>query len=206
MAVDLDQVEMRQAIDQAGRGDLANAPKIIGVNLVDLATDKLFGAGRDAVEHLIVAIEVMNGAENEIELVPIFLDPRPSRCGRFRIVIELNAGADFDVGIRRAQFVDFIEIDSGVIAIVIGKGDVGQPACARAIDPWLEKLLGVRAEPDGPADASGNRKKALKSCSGIGDPDQSLASVIISARSLTARSGISGGCAARDIGERKLRR
>src|SRR6266403_1065853 len=41
MAVDLDQVEMRQAIDQARRGDLANTPKIIGVNLVDVAAGKL---------------------------------------------------------------------------------------------------------------------------------------------------------------------
>ena len=53
VAVDLDEVEMRKAIDQAARGDLADAAKIIGVDVVDIAAGELFGAGRDAVEHLI---------------------------------------------------------------------------------------------------------------------------------------------------------
>ncbi|PYJ86077.1 MAG: hypothetical protein DME70_08680 [Verrucomicrobia bacterium] len=60
MTVDLDQIQMRQAIDQASRSDLADAPKIIGVNIVDLATGELFGAGGDVVEHLVGAIEVMD--------------------------------------------------------------------------------------------------------------------------------------------------
>ena len=125
MAVDLDQVEMRQAIDQARRGDLAEAAKIIGVNLVDLAAGELFGAGRDGVEHLIGTIEIVDGAEDEIEAVPVFLHPRATGRGCFRIVIQLESGADFDVGIRRAQFVDLVEIDPGVITIVIGERDVG---------------------------------------------------------------------------------
>src|SRR4051812_17377223 len=45
IAVDLDQVEMRQAIDKPARGDLANPAKIIAVDFVDVATAKLFCAG-----------------------------------------------------------------------------------------------------------------------------------------------------------------
>ena len=79
MSVNLDQIEMRQAIDQASRRDLANAMEIIRVDLIDVATGKLLGAGRHAVEHLIRALEKVNRPEDEIEPVPILLDPMPSR-------------------------------------------------------------------------------------------------------------------------------
>ena len=143
VAVNLDQIEMRQAIDQASRRDLADAPEIIGVNLIDVSTGKLFGAGRHAVEHLVVAFQVVHRTKNKIELVPVLLDPLPARRGRFRIVIQFKAGADFDIGICRAQFFDFAKIDPFVIAIVIGKGDVSQPDAASMIDPGLEELLAI---------------------------------------------------------------
>src|SRR6476620_10793068 len=88
--VDLDQIEMRQAIDQAGGGYLADAAKIIFVNLVDASPDKLTCAVRHAVEHLVRIVEVMNRAQNEIEPVPVFLDPGAAGRGRFRIVVEFN--------------------------------------------------------------------------------------------------------------------
>jgi hypothetical protein len=60
VAVNFDQIEMRQAIDQPGRRHLTNAPEIIGVDLIDIATGELPGAVRNAVEHLIVAFQVMH--------------------------------------------------------------------------------------------------------------------------------------------------
>ncbi len=56
-------------------------------------------------------------------------------------------GANLHVGISRAQFFDFVKIDSFVIAIVIGKSDVGQPAFPGVIDPGLEEFLSVRLDP-----------------------------------------------------------
>jgi hypothetical protein len=41
----------------------------------------------------------------------------------------------------------FIEIDPGVITIVIGKRDVVQPAFPRAIDPGLKQRLRVGLNP-----------------------------------------------------------
>ena len=146
MAMNLDEVEMGETIDQARRGDLANAAKIIRVNFIDIAFGELFGASRHAVEHLIGAVEIMDRAENEVEPVPVFLHPRAPGCGSFRIVIELNPGVDLHLRIRRAQFIDLVEIDPGVIAIVISKGDIGQAPGARAIDPRLEKRLSVRLD------------------------------------------------------------
>jgi hypothetical protein len=46
---------------------------------------------------LIGPIEIVNGAEDEIEPVPIFLYPRAPGGGRFRIVVQLEAGANFNV-------------------------------------------------------------------------------------------------------------
>ena len=80
MAVNLDQVQMCETIDEPGRGNFAHAAKVIRVDGVDVAIDKLRRARRHAVEHLIVAFEVMNGTENKIEPVPIFFDPLASRC------------------------------------------------------------------------------------------------------------------------------
>jgi hypothetical protein len=146
MTVDLDQVEVRQTIDQAGRDNLADPAKIIGVDIVDVAAGELFGAGRDFVEHLIGAIEVMNRAKNEIEAVPVFLHPGASGSRGFGIVVQLEARADFDVGIRGAQFDDLVEIDSGVITVVIGEREIGQAALARAVDPRLEQRLSERLD------------------------------------------------------------
>jgi hypothetical protein len=42
------------------------------------------------------------------------------------IIIELNARADSQIGVSLAQTIDLIEIDSGVITIVIGKSNIGQ--------------------------------------------------------------------------------
>ena len=63
-----------------------------------------------------------------------------------RIVIELNAGTDFHVGICGAQFVDFVEVDPFVVTIVIGERDIGEAAFAGAVDPGLEERLTVRLD------------------------------------------------------------
>jgi hypothetical protein len=89
----------------------------------------------------------MDGPENEIEPLPIFLDPRATGSGSLGVVIQLESGANFDVGICRAQFVDFVEINSGVVTIVIRERDVDQTAFAGAVDPRLEQRLSERLDP-----------------------------------------------------------
>src|SRR5687768_2072896 len=116
---------MGEAIDQAARRHLANAAKIIGVDIVNIAAGKLLGAHRDSVEHLIDTIEKMDGTEDKIEAVPMLLDPPAASHGVDGIVVELDAGANFHVGVRGPQFVNYIEIDSFVVTIVISEGDVG---------------------------------------------------------------------------------
>ena len=59
------------------------------------------------------------------------------------IVIQLDPGADLEIGIRRTQPVDLVEIDTAMIAIVIRQGDVAQANLARVVGPWLEQFLGV---------------------------------------------------------------
>jgi hypothetical protein len=85
----------------------------------------------------------MNRPEDEIEAVPVFLHPLATGGRSFRIVIQLEPRANFQAGIGAAQFVDFIEIDPGMIAIVIGKRDIGQPALPRTIDPRLKQRARV---------------------------------------------------------------
>src|SRR4051794_10531830 len=60
MAMDLHQVEMRKTIDNSSRRHVADAPKIIGVNVIDIAPGKLLRAFRHRVEHLVRPIEVMH--------------------------------------------------------------------------------------------------------------------------------------------------
>jgi hypothetical protein len=75
MPVDFHEIEVRQTIDKTRRGDFSHAPKVIGIDFVNVASDELLSAVRDAVEHLLRIVEVMDRPEDEIELVPIFLDP-----------------------------------------------------------------------------------------------------------------------------------
>ena len=86
----------------------------------------------------------MDRAENKIEPVPIFFDPLSPDDRRLRIVIELDAGANFDVRISGAQFIDLVKIDSAMEAIVISKRDIAQTAPPRAVDPWLQQIPRIR--------------------------------------------------------------
>jgi hypothetical protein len=79
----------------------------------------------------------MNRAENEIEPLPILLDPfSPNRAG-FWIVVELNAGTNFYVRISFPQPIEFVEIDSGMITVVIGESEIGDAPAPRRVNPWL---------------------------------------------------------------------
>ena len=189
MSVNLDQVQMRQAIDEAGCRHLANATKIIDVDLIDVATSKLLRTGRHAVEHLIGAVEVMDRAENEIEFVPVLFHPASAGGGSLWIVIELDPRANFHVGISRAQFFDLIEINSGVIAIVIGECDVAQSNTRARDQPTVATASAYKAAPDVPADACDNRKRDARRYFAV-----------------TAPSKISAGCAGLDIPGKKHRR
>src|SRR2546423_11149803 len=75
MAVNFNEIQMREAVDQTACRDFAHPTKIIGVEIVDVTSFELRGAGRNAVEHLHRIIEVMDRSENKIELVPILFDP-----------------------------------------------------------------------------------------------------------------------------------
>src|SRR4029453_16555577 len=80
MTMDFYEIEMSEAIDKAGRGNFTNTPKIICVDGVDISAIELFGAGWDAVEHLILAVEEMDRPQDKIELIPMLFDPfSPSR-------------------------------------------------------------------------------------------------------------------------------
>ena len=54
----------------------------------------------------------------------MLLNPVAARCRMNRVVIELDTGADSQIGIFFAQPIDFIEIDSLVVPVVIGKSNV----------------------------------------------------------------------------------
>ena len=143
MAMDFDKIEMRQAINQTRCGDLANTAKVVFINFVDVAPNKLFRAVGHAVEHLLRIVQVMNRAENEVEFVPIFLDPLSARARSLRIVIELDPGANFHIRIDGAKFIDLIEVNAGMVTIVVGERDVVQAARTRAVDPGLQQFLGI---------------------------------------------------------------
>src|SRR6266571_698337 len=121
MTVDFDQIEMGETINQPRRCYFADATKIVGVNRGDTPAFELRGAIRHAVEHLIGAIKEMNRAQDKIELVPMFLNPVSASRGVNWVVIELDARPDLQIGISFPQPIDFIEVDSGVITIVISE-------------------------------------------------------------------------------------
>src|SRR4051794_18707463 len=108
---------MGKAIDQTARRHFANTPKVIGIDLVDVAAFELCGAIRHAIEHLIVAIQKMNGPEHKIELLPMFLNPVSTSCRMNRVVVELDPSADPQIRIFFAQTIDFAEIYTGVITV-----------------------------------------------------------------------------------------
>ena len=99
------------------------------------------------IEHLVVAIKEVHGAQDKVEFVPMLLNPFSAGRRVDGIVIELNASADSQIGISLPQTIDFIEVDSRVITIVIGKGYVGQTDLTRRIRPGLKQRLRVMLHP-----------------------------------------------------------
>ena len=100
-----------------------------------------------AIEHLVVAIKEVHGAQDKIEFVPMFFDPFSAGRRVDGIVIELDASADSQIGISLPQTIDFIKIDSGVVTIVIGEGDVRQRELTRRIRPGLKQFRCVSLHP-----------------------------------------------------------
>src|SRR5437870_7623579 len=125
MTVEFDEIQMGEAIDQPRRCDFADTAKIIGVNCVHTLPFELRSAVRHAVEHLIRTIEEMNRAKDKIELVPMLLNPVSASHGVDWVVIELDARADSQIRIFFPQAIDFTEVNSGVITIMISESDVG---------------------------------------------------------------------------------
>ena len=89
----------------------------------------------------------MDGTEDEIEPLPILFDPFSSSRACFRIVIKLDPGANFYVGIFFTQTIEFVEIEAAMIAIVISKSDIEDSFGPRRIDPRLQKRLSVALDP-----------------------------------------------------------
>src|SRR4029453_8452702 len=88
VTMDFYEVDMSEAIDKPSRGNFTDTPKIICIDGVDISAIELLGAGRDAVKHLILAIEEMDRAQDKIELIPMLLDPfSPNRCGDGVIIL-----------------------------------------------------------------------------------------------------------------------
>ena len=59
------------------------------------------------------------------------------------IGIKLDTGTDSQVGISFPQPINFIQIDSCVVTIVIRKSDILQPYSARRVRPGLKQRLCV---------------------------------------------------------------
>ena len=108
---------------------------------------ELLSAIWHAIEHLIVAIKEVHGAQDKIEFVPMLLNPFSAGRRVDGIVIEFNASADSQIRISLPQTIDFIEVDSGMITIVIGKGDVDQTELTRRIRPGLKQRRRVTLHP-----------------------------------------------------------
>jgi hypothetical protein len=149
MAVDLHQVDVRKAIDEPARRHLAHTPEVIGIHLVNRSPGELLCSFRHGIEHLVRPIQIMHGAENEIEALPVLLHPRPSRGGMHRVVIQFDTRADLHLGIRLPQPLDHIKINARVIPIVISERDITQPLRLRRIHPRLQQLerVGLNAMP-----------------------------------------------------------
>ena len=85
-----------------------------------------------------VAAQKVDGTKHEIESVPMLLNPAAAIRGVHWIVIQLDPGANFQIGIRRAQPLDFIEIDAAMVTVMIREGDIAQSDFARVVRPRLK--------------------------------------------------------------------
>ena len=79
----------------------------------------------------------MDRAEDEIQFVPVSFDPVSASRRSLRIIIELDPRANFEIAIIFAKPVDFVEINPGVIAVVVGERDFPQTAPASGVGPRL---------------------------------------------------------------------
>src|SRR5262249_41876204 len=60
VTMDLDEIEVSKTIDQSRRCNFADTAKVICIDRIDIPPFELRSAVRDAVEHLVIAIEEVN--------------------------------------------------------------------------------------------------------------------------------------------------
>ena len=145
--MDLNQIKVGETIHHSTGGNIADASEVILVDRIDVATFKLQRPGWNSVEHRIVLVQIVNGAQNEIEFVPVFLYPFASGRRMDGIIVEFDTGTNFEIRIVFAQAVDLGEINAFMISVMIREGEINQTKFSRLIRPRLQKLRKIPLDP-----------------------------------------------------------
>ena len=146
--MDLDEVNVRQAINQTGCSNVTNPSEIFFINRVNVLSLELFRAGRNACRHGSLLFQVMHRIRERNRVCPSLGRPICAAAAHvIRVVIQFDAGADFYVRVLFPNTFDDIEIDAFMIPVVIRECDVPRKPILRAESTHGRKLNGIPLNP-----------------------------------------------------------
>ena len=139
------QIEMSEAIDAAALDQPLELGNIFGegatrTSACDLAS--LIGP----IEHFAFTGEVVDRSQDEIELLPVPLDPPAAGRRGDRVIIQFDSDENFNILVLLSQTLDDFKVNAGVVAIMIGEGDTPNLSLAGSMNPGLQKLQCIRAD------------------------------------------------------------
>jgi hypothetical protein len=141
--MDLHQIEVSKAIDGATPDQPLDLRDVLGECVTRTSTRELDPLIWP-IEHFAFTGEVMNGPQDEIELLPVPLHPlAATRRGNW-VIIQFNPDQNLNILVLLSQALDDFEVNTGVVAIMIGEGDTPNVSLAGSVNPGLQKLQRIR--------------------------------------------------------------
>jgi hypothetical protein len=143
--MDFHQIEVSKAIDVATHDQPFELRNVLG-ECATRASPYNLNFLIWPIEHFAFTGEVMNGPQDEIELLPVPLHPPAARRRGNWVIIQFNPDQNLNILVLLSQALDDFKVYAGVVAIMIGEGDTPNVSLAGSMNPGLQKLRSIGSD------------------------------------------------------------
>lgn len=144
-AMNLHQIEVSETVDAAAADQPLELREILVECLVSPSTRDLTFLIR-SIEHLDFTVKVVHRPKHEIEMLPIPLHPAEARIRGNRVIIQFDPDENFNILVSLAQALHDIEINAGMVAVMIGESQTSDLLLAASCNPGLQQVQRIRPD------------------------------------------------------------
>jgi hypothetical protein len=132
--MDLNEIQVSQAIDLAPGNEFLQFQDVLFERAGQTARFELFQLA-DPIKHFSLAGKEMHRSQNEIEPIPIGLDPSQTASGGCGIVIQFDSSQDLNIRKLSAQGIKYAEVNACQVPVVVRERNASDSPRAASFDP-----------------------------------------------------------------------